>query len=213
MKIPKGYSEQQVLDIIDNVVNRLARKFRFGHYDVDDLKQEGRCEALEVLASNKYDETRPLENFLYTHIRNRYINLQRNKFSRREIPCKTCPFYDPENLKSTNCNQCAVFVDKMECEKWSSWEYRNAAKRNIMAPIDIDNVRDESESNMRDEALLDESASYKELLQLIDKKLPVSLRADYLRLIAKEPIPKYRSDKVRKAILEIIKYDPTNKDE
>ena len=74
-------NEEQVLTAIENVVNALARNFRFGYFDTDDMKQQGRMYALEGIP--KYNpEVGPLENFLRTHIRNRFINLKRNKLTR-----------------------------------------------------------------------------------------------------------------------------------
>ena len=94
MKIPKGMTEEQVLEAIENVVNSLARNFRFGYFDTEDMKQEGRVYAIEGIT--KYNpKVGPLENFLRTHIRNRFINLRRNKLTRYQPPCVDCPFYDP----------------------------------------------------------------------------------------------------------------------
>ena len=64
IKWPSNISQEDVLKIIERIVNRLSSKFKFGYYDIDDIKQEARIEALNGLAH--YDEKRPLENFLDT---------------------------------------------------------------------------------------------------------------------------------------------------
>ena len=39
VKIPDNYSEQEVIDIIDGIANRLCYKFKFGYHDPEDMKQ------------------------------------------------------------------------------------------------------------------------------------------------------------------------------
>ena len=72
MKIPKNLSEQQVLDTISKVARKLAPKYVFASYDVDDIQQEAFLMGVEAL--DRYDTDKPLENFLYTHINNRLKN-------------------------------------------------------------------------------------------------------------------------------------------
>ena len=38
MKIPKNLNEQEVVDKIDLVINRIAPKYTFHGYDIDDIK-------------------------------------------------------------------------------------------------------------------------------------------------------------------------------
>jgi DNA-directed RNA polymerase specialized sigma24 family protein len=75
--IPTGIPLDSILRTIDNVVNAQAYKFRFDVHDEDDIRQEGRRLAWEAIV-NKYDESKPLENFLRVHIRNRLINFKRD---------------------------------------------------------------------------------------------------------------------------------------
>ena len=62
MKIPRGMTEEQVIATINKVAARYAHKFKFGYYEAEDIKQEAFIIAMEAL--DRYDETRPLENFL-----------------------------------------------------------------------------------------------------------------------------------------------------
>ena len=73
----------QQLETILQVIDRIAPKYTFGYYDADDIKQEAYiicCEALE-----KYDESRPLENFLSKHLSRRLKTFIRNNYSRSNV--------------------------------------------------------------------------------------------------------------------------------
>ena len=202
MQVPNGYTEEQVLAIIDNVVNKLGPSFTFAHFDTDDIKQEGRIIALDILQKNVYDTSKPLENFLYSHVRNRLINLKRDKFARHEPPCTSCPFYDPKNLKSNN--QCSAYTDKMECDRYELFIRYNTARRNINQPTDIDTVDGDRERSMhKNDETISESEN-NELLDLINTKLPIELRGDFLRIINGTSIPKNRRERVQTAIRSIL---------
>ena len=201
MKIPKGMTEEQVLAVIEIVVNSLARNFRFGYFDVDDMKQQGRMYALEGIP--KYNpDIGPLENFLRTHIRNRFINLRRNKLTRYQPPCTDCPFYDPK--QKIRENKCAEFDDKDDCQKYFNWKKRNVAKRSLAQPLDIANISDEREKNMRLLGGVVDSITRKEFLSIIDKNLPISYRADYRRMMEGVSIPKQRKEKLLIKLKQII---------
>lgn len=68
------------LKIIEEIATKLAPKFRFAYYDTSDIIQEGIL--LGIDAISRWDGVRPLENFLYTHIRNRLGTLKRDKYYR-----------------------------------------------------------------------------------------------------------------------------------
>ena len=57
MKIPKNMTEAQVLSSIDAIVNRIAPKYTFYGYDVEDIKQEAFIICFDAL--NRYDENAP----------------------------------------------------------------------------------------------------------------------------------------------------------
>lgn len=78
MKIPKNMTEQQVIDQINIVVNRIAPKYAFGTYGIDDIKQEAFIICMDAL--NRYDQKRPLENFLSVHLSNRLKNFVRDNY-------------------------------------------------------------------------------------------------------------------------------------
>ena len=76
MKIPKGMTEQQVIDQINKVCDRISPRYTFYGYTVDDIKQEAFIICMEAL--HRYDETRPLENFLSVNLSNRLKNFVRD---------------------------------------------------------------------------------------------------------------------------------------
>lgn len=208
MKLPPNMSEDQVVEIIYRVVNTLAKKFRFGFSTTEDIRQEGARFAIEALNGGKYDPTRPLENFLYTHVRNRLINYKRDHYIRNEPPCHHYIFYDPKYKKSLN--QCAAFDDKLECKKFTDWQSRNAAKQSLMRPMDTAVACDDA---MQDESDTFETVSFSEIRDKIDQSLSAELRTDYLRMLDGVAIPKGRRQRVREAILGILKDTNINEDE
>ena len=83
MHIPSNMTEQQVVDQIALVVGRIAPKYTFYGYEKDDLRQEAFIICMEALP--RYDESRPLENFLSVHLSNRLKNFVRdNHFTKDE---------------------------------------------------------------------------------------------------------------------------------
>jgi len=78
LKIPKNMTEQQVLDQIDKVVNVIATKYAFYGFTVTDIKQEAFIICLEAI--DRYDEERPLENFLSANLSNRLKNFVRDNY-------------------------------------------------------------------------------------------------------------------------------------
>lgn len=158
-------SEDEILRIINNVANRLARKFRFGYHDIEDMKQEARLIAWEGMSA--WDHIRPLENFLWTHVRNRLYNLKRDKYERPR-PCLTCK----------KINKC----DNPGCKLYNTWTLINQTKKNLMTPIEIGGVNDEHEKNMRVFSEDEESIDYQDLLNMINRELPSQMRAAFIKL-------------------------------
>jgi len=78
MKIPKNMTYDQVMKQIEVVVNRIAPKYTFSTYDVDDIKQEAFIICMDAL--ERYDQKRPLENFLSVHLSNRLKNFIRDNY-------------------------------------------------------------------------------------------------------------------------------------
>lgn len=163
MKIPKGKTEQEVLDAIERVVENLAPGFVFGCYDLDDIKQIGRMKGLDLIESGKYDAGRPLENYLYTHIKRRLINHKRDKLRRTDSPCAQCQRGD----------FCGGGV--LACAKFSEWLARNDKKADLARAAG-------HEAELEDDTDFFGAAEKAEILAKIDAQLPVSLRKTYLKM-------------------------------
>ena len=196
LQVPEGMTaEEYVVDAINRATALLAHSLKFGNYEVDDIKQEAALFALKVLSSGQYDPKRKLVNFLYTHIRNRLINLKRDKYKRNDPPCKSCHASIPGETNHP---------DKQYCSRYRSWVERNVVKHNLMFPMDLSNINDEQEKNTRLEPTVVEDVMTKEILEIIDRCLDVEMREDYLRMRAGVVIPKERRQQIEKAVLEII---------
>ena len=189
MKIPDNHSEQEVLDVIDGIANRLCYKFKFGYHSPDDMKQQARLFAWEGL--EKYDGKRPLENFLWTHVRNRLYNFKRNNYSRLEKPCDTCEFYISK--------KCTAFVDQEECHLYKGWLDRNNAKKNLMHSISVEFDQKEHETASLSTLFA------KEVIELLDEELHVRFREDWIRLLNNLKLNKVRKDKLLEEIYVILK--------
>lgn len=183
-------AEEEIVGVIERVARTLAPNFVFGYHTRADIEQEGVAEALAVLLTDKYDVRRPLENFLYVHVHNRLHNFRRKHFLRLERACTCCDPFDPPAFP---------------CRKWRQWHARNLAKQNIMRPLDVSAVSDEGETRMAIPSAVEDEAEVNEMLRAIDELLPLELRADYLRMRHQAPVPKGRRERVREAVLAILR--------
>ena len=176
MKVPKGMTESEVLSVINKICDRYAYKFQFGYYTPDDIRQEAFIIAIDAL--DRYEEGRPLENFLAVHVKNRLNNFKRDKFYRQ--------------TKKDNDKQ----------------KHINNSKKYLMEPLDISNIRDEHERNMRCSDEFIEDVLNNELFDLIDQNLSVEFRADYLRIRDGDYVPKPRREQIMLEIKKIIGEEP-----
>jgi hypothetical protein len=195
--LPNGVTEEEFLTVLDNISKRLGHKFRFGYHDFDDMKQQAAIFAMEGL--QKYDRSRPLENFLWTHVRNRLFNYKRNNYQRPDKPCLTCPLYD--KMYSCSNNQCSKYKDKSECELYSSWASRNEAKKNIMQPNHIEHELHGSKLQSKDFTGFIQN---KEIISFLDEQIQTEYRESYLKLKHGSNIPKQQLLKLQKHITELM---------
>jgi DNA-directed RNA polymerase specialized sigma24 family protein len=187
-------TEEEVLRIIDKIATRVAPKYTFGYYDVEDVEQEARREAIKGLL--KYDGKRPLENFLWIHLKNRLFNLRRDKYQRTTPPCSTC--------KQKVDGKCTKYDEVEHCNVHDAWTRRNEAKKNLMAPIGISSVVDEHEQNMRVQPHTQSELEITELESLLDREIPAALRPDYLRMKAGDKVAKTKRVAVQEVVQKIL---------
>ena len=173
MRVPKGMTESEVLDVINKICDRYAYKFQFGYFEPDDIRQEAFIIALDAL--ERYEEGRPLENFLAVHVKNRLNNFKRDKYYR-------------QNKKKDDDRQAQL----------------NNSKKFLMEQLDISNIRDENERNLRDDNDFVDLIANSELLSLIDEKLDVTYRSDYLRMRDGAYVPKPRREEITQEINRIL---------
>jgi len=104
MKIPKNMSEEETLEKINLVIDRIAPRYTFNGYDVNDIKQESFIICVEAL--ERYDQKRPLENFLSVNLSNRLKNFVRDNFGnakdveKKKISCPSNITHDYSNTLS-----------------------------------------------------------------------------------------------------------------
>jgi DNA-directed RNA polymerase specialized sigma24 family protein len=191
VKLPAGVSEADFLDATQRAVDMLAHSFVFGYYDKEDIAQHAFMEAVKVMATDAYDTSRPLANFLYVHLRNRLLNLLRKQYRRSDPPCNLC-----------HHGRQAEHPDGEVCKKYKAWRKRNATKANLAQPVPIDSVPDEQVRAADDP----HGAELGETLAAIDARLDPALRADYLRMRAGQwaDVPKPRRERVEAAVREIL---------
>lgn len=184
MTLPSYINEDEFLKAVDDACNLLAKSFAFGYFGEDDMRQQAHVFALEA-SWNKYDAKRPLANFLYSHIKNRFINFKRDKFHRNDPPC-------------LNCAAGITHEDGELCKKFISWRDRNASKRNLMKPEEFEEYTKSTQNN--EELVL----HLKEVDEIIDLHLPVELRSIYLRLKSGDAVSRSKRELLLIAIRGII---------
>jgi len=196
----KKVDENEFLKIIDIISKKLAYKFKFGYHEYDDMKQQISIFALEGLKN--YDHKRPLENFLWTHVRNRLFNYKRDNYQRPDKPCYGCPFHDPNCKKSIS--GCLDYANKNDCSLFSNWTNRNSTKKNLMHLTTIEEVKDYGNAFSSNEDLLTNNISNNEILQLLEKYLVGEDRATFIKIKAGAKVSKTDTDKLVKKLQQII---------
>ena len=198
----KDIDENQFLIAINNITKNLAYKFKFGYHEIEDMKQQIIVFALEGIKN--YDHVRPLENFLWTHVRNRLFNYKRDNYQRPNKPCLTCPLYDP-SLKNSSSG-CSKFVNKNECELYDGWANRNNAKKNLVHFSPIEDVKDYGNLFQQNPSSGEDIAS-KEIIDMIESKLNGELREIYLKLKNGCKVNKLDRTKLFNFLQDIIPYE------
>jgi hypothetical protein len=197
-KILNKVNESEFLEVWEKISKKLGYKFKFGYHSHEDMKQQAAIFALEGLKN--YDNKRPLENFLWTHVRNRLFNYKRDNYQRPNKPCLTCPFFRP---KEESCSsQCSEFSNKNDCSLYSLWFNRNDAKKNIMKPIGIDNISENSEEMINSNFV--NSIGNTEILNLVNKNISIKNRPIFLKMMGGSKVSKTELTKLVTEIKKIL---------
>ena len=192
----KKVDEAEFLKIVDIISKKLAYKFKFGYHDYEDMKQQISIFAIEGLKN--YDHKRPLENFLWTHVRNRLFNYKRDNYQRPDKPCLSCPLYN-KNLPSG----CSKFSNKEDCDLFASWSSRNSTKKNLMHLTTIDEIKDYGNAFSSDDSLLFNNIATNEILDLVEQHLNGEYRTIYLKVKGGNKVSKSDMDKLTAKLKEI----------
>ncbi|MFY9239435.1 MAG: sigma factor [Roseovarius sp.] len=103
-------------EIIQIVIDRIAKNYTFSYYEEDDIRQEAFIIAAEALKN--YDSSRPLENFISRHLANRLKNLIRDKYYRSNTKSKSNfdkrAVMDLSSLQVTDANEPYYCEDQNE---------------------------------------------------------------------------------------------------
>jgi RNA polymerase sigma factor (sigma-70 family) len=179
MKKLKNYTEEQILEIFQKISKKISHKYKFAHYTAEDLQQE--CFIFLLEAIEKYDEERPLENFLYVHLSNRMYDFKRDNYTR-----------------IINCDCRGV------CEKCEKKKITQNKRKNIASPIDIYTVKDEDENRMKFYFDPLTELEVNEVKDRIERGIPLELREDYLKYLNGVKLTTQRKRKVEDKIREIL---------
>lgn len=183
MFVPEGYTEEEVINIINSVLSKIAPAFCFGYYEKEDMMQEGFIIAMSILPG--YDKKyASLETFLTNSIKRRFLNMIRDKFYRYTPPCDSCK-------DSGTCDECS-------CEKFIAWNKKNKIKKNLMDFPDYDGCVVYEDTDQ------DEEIYGKELLSYVSERVPLAIRADFCRLIDGAKLSKLRKEELVATIKEIL---------
>lgn len=190
-------SENDLLTVIDNISKKLAYKFKFGYHDIEDMKQQISIFAIEGLKN--YDYKRPLENFLWTHVRNRLFNYKRDNYRRPDKPCYSCPLFDSKN------SLCTKYSNKNDCDLYYTWSQRNDNKKNLMHLTTIDEIKNYGSVFTSDDDSFFNFISNKEIIDIIENNLIEDNRMTYLRIKSGVKVSKAEKEKLIETIKQILK--------
>lgn len=158
MKLPRNMKESEVVSQIMAIVDRIAPKYSFNGYTIDDIKQEAFIICMDAL--DRYDPNRPLENFLSVHLSNRLKNFVRDNYFTK----------NDDDSKKKLLSAKSIISDDVSMEE-----------TDYIETVDVNDIK-----------------------QLIDEQLPMSYRADYLKIINNVYVPKKRREEVLEYIKQLV---------
>lgn len=192
------------LEIINRVLDKVAPKFVFGSFEVEDIKQEALITVIQAIP--KYNPIYPFEVFVRTHANYRLINFLRDNFHRNDPPCESCHNSVDGNTDHANGKYCFVY---------RQWKKRNANKASIARPTSLSGITDETHAHetfiVQKSVPIDEQATRKEFYNLIDGRLPIEYRKYFLQMVSGARLSKYRREQLIAEILKIVSIDEIDK--
>lgn len=192
MHVPEGFTEADVLTAITRVQHALAKHWKFGIHDEEDLRQQIAVWCLEVLPrfdpGGFTEDGRPkrtLEGIMYRHSKNRAINNRRNQWRRTDSPCRTC--YEAAMRGSRRTEH----PGGDWCRRYMEWQAIQDSKAGIfwapnLSAISLPGAEPGTHWEPSVDSEAEEAVETKELFELIGERLPIELRATYLQMLAGE---------------------------
>lgn len=117
---------EETIQTIERVARQLAPNFLFGPHTTEDLIQHA---FLVILEGDLLRDWNPDRGSLWTYVKrilwNRFCNLKRDHWERRDKPCHSCVMAQYCRTKDS----CSLFDDKSECDLWRAWHERNERKK------------------------------------------------------------------------------------
>lgn len=175
-------SQQAEIETIRRVALRYADKFTFGMYDVDDIVQQCYYWWYTKLRY-KYDNSKPLENFLAVALKNELKNLWRNKYYRKDRLCEAC-----------------LDAGQPTCKVCTGRQKLNSKKRSLAESVTV-------EHHTYGEYVDNSAVLVKEAKEKINSALPVEMRFDYLKMLDGVKVSSDRRIEIEEKIREILSID------
>ncbi len=184
-------SEEQLLAAIDNAARILAKRYACAYLTRDDIRAEIAVMTLEALP--RFDPAKgKLDNFVYSNAVNRCLNLVRSVVRRTEDPpCRACWRDQPHAATPA-------------CERFRIWNTRNERKACLAASKTYEDGQIDRPGREPDVA---ETVAENDLMRLIDERLDIDLRADYLLMLSGKRLTRARREAVQDAVRDILGAD------
>lgn len=173
-------------EIARDHVRKMFKSYAFGAYTMEDLQSEACLIALQAIEDGSYDQNRDLAAFLCTHLRNRLLNLRRDKFRRSEPPCRLC-------------HEHGYCDHGRPCKAYNDWEIRNNAKSSLAQASPANNSPRQRFYNIDGELLR------REITRAIDA-LPACDRSTFLKMLSGVKVSKARRQRVEDFLREFMEY-------
>lgn len=193
---------EKIIEAVEKFSSYLASVYKFGFYEIDDLKQEAMVRAFQAMNNGTYDESKDLDQYLFMTVKNHFKNIHRKYRQQNKPPCLTCPLYDP-GFKSS-LNQCVEYADKNDCEPFNSFNNKYKNRLSLLQPSDIATISEDDKNQLVIEYNLLEDLSQTELFDYVDKNISPEIRGDFLRMLSGVKINSENTKRVQREVVAIL---------
>jgi hypothetical protein len=188
---PEGLSEADFIAAVDRSVQILGPDMMFGPFTIEDLRQECYLWGMELLATGRYDASRPFGNYVFVHLRRRLLNLRRKHLSRYDFPCVPCG-------EGRGCQENGGY-----CLPFQKWKARQDKKKALSTTASLEISQDTTK--VRNASPVEQDVQANELMALLDEGLSEASRKVLDALLSNQEIGSREHMRLRvevRAILE-----------